>query len=195
MRASAMWWRRRLGSRSRHRRSNRRMPAGTFDGRRSQSGSRSRMAASVSASVSRPNALRAVNISYTTQPNAHTSLRESRRSPRACSGLIYAGVPVTTPSPVAGGMRASRGSGASALARPKSSTFTVPAAVSLMLPGLRSRWTMPLSCAASSASAIWRANSSATSSGKGPPESQSANVGPAMSSITTACRPPAISRP
>ena len=45
----------------------------------------------------------------------------------------------------------------SALARPKSSTFTLPSGVSLTFAGLRSRWTMPFSCASSSASAICRA--------------------------------------
>ena len=44
--------------------------------------------------------------------------------------------------------------GSSALASPKSSTFTTPSARSLMLAGLRSRWMIPCSCAASSASAI-----------------------------------------
>jgi hypothetical protein len=43
------------------------------------------------------------------------------------------------------------------LASPKSSTFTVPSARTLMFAGLRSRWTIPSSCAASSASAICRA--------------------------------------
>ena len=47
--------------------------------------------------------------------------------------------------------------GSAAFARPKSSTFTVPSARTLMFAGFRSRWTMPASCAASSASAIWRA--------------------------------------
>ena len=41
-----------------------------------------------------------------------------------------------------------------AFARPKSSTFTTPSGVTLMFAGLRSRWTMPFSCAASRASAI-----------------------------------------
>ena len=50
-----------------------------------------------------------------------------------------------------------RDSPASAFARPKSSTLTVPSGRSLMLAGFRSRWTMPCSCAASSASAICRA--------------------------------------
>ena len=36
----------------------------------------------------------------------------------------------------------------SALARPKSRTLTTPEDITLMLAGLRSRWTMPLSCAA-----------------------------------------------
>ena len=39
-------------------------------------------------------------------------------------------------------------------ARPKSSTFTAPVGVSLMFAGFRSRWTIPFSCAVSSASAI-----------------------------------------
>ena len=44
--------------------------------------------------------------------------------------------------------------GSSALARPKSSTLTVPSGRILMFAGLRSRWMMPCSWAASSASAI-----------------------------------------
>ena len=40
------------------------------------------------------------------------------------------------------------------LASPKSSTFTVPSDVILMFAGFKSRWMMPFSCAASSASAI-----------------------------------------
>ena len=42
-------------------------------------------------------------------------------------------------------------------AKPKSSTFTTPSGVAMMFPGLRSRWVMPFSCAASRASAICRA--------------------------------------
>jgi hypothetical protein len=42
-------------------------------------------------------------------------------------------------------------------ASPKSSTLTTPAGVIMMLAGFRSRWVMPFSCAASRASAIWRA--------------------------------------
>ena len=58
--------------------------------------------------------------------------------------------------------------GSSALARPKSSTFTVPSARTLMFAGFRSRWTMPCSCAASSASAICLAIGSASASGSAP---------------------------
>ena len=50
--------------------------------------------------------------------------------------------------------RRSPGSGASAFASPKSSTFTVPSSRTLMFAGFRSRWMIPCSCAASSASAI-----------------------------------------
>ena len=57
--------------------------------------------------------------------------------------------------------------GSSALASPKSSTLTVPSGRTLMLAGFRSRWMMPWSCAASSASAICRAIGSASSSGIG----------------------------
>ena len=40
-----------------------------------------------------------------------------------------------------------------AIARPKSRSFA-PVLLSMMLPGLRSRWTMPALCAVTSASAI-----------------------------------------
>ena len=48
-----------------------------------------------------------------------------------------------------------------ALARPKSSTLTTPSSRTITLAGLRSRWTMPASCAASRASAICLAIASA----------------------------------
>ena len=65
------------------------------------------------------------------------------------------------------GSVARRRRGSIAFARPKSSTFTVPSARTLMFAGLRSRWMMPCSCAASSASAICFAIGSASSSGIG----------------------------
>ncbi len=58
--------------------------------------------------------------------------------------------------------------GSIAFASPKSSTFTVPSARTLMFAGFRSRWMIPCSCAASSASAICFAIGSASSSGIAP---------------------------
>jgi len=54
------------------------------------------------------------------------------------------------------------------LARPKSSTFTVPSARTLMFAGFKSRWMIPCSCAASSASAICLAMGSVSSIGIAP---------------------------
>ena len=76
--------------------------------------------------------------------------------------------------------------GSSAFARPKSSTFTVPSDRSLIFAGLRSRWMIPCSWAASSASAICRAIGRASSSGIGPCAMRSASVGPSTSSSTSA---------
>ena len=71
-----------------------------------------------------------------------------------------------------------------AFARPKSSTFTLPSGVSLTLAGLRSRWTIPLSWASSSASAICRATTTASSTGSGPRFKRSARSSPSASSMT-----------
>ena len=64
---------------------------------------------------------------------------------------------------------------ATSFASPKSSSFAdvtperpAPPVVSITLPGFRSRWTMPCLCAASRASAICAAMSSACASGTGP---------------------------
>ncbi len=67
-----------------------------------------------------------------------------------------------------GRARAGRRARVERLAIPKSSTFTKPSGRSLMFAGLRSRCTMPRSCAASSASATWPAILSASSTGSGP---------------------------
>ena len=53
-------------------------------------------------------------------------------------------------------------------ARPKSVMRTCPSPSSMTLAGLRSRWTTPRSCAAARPAQIWRAISSARSSGKRP---------------------------
>ena len=82
--------------------------------------------------------------------------------------------------------RRARSAGSSAFARPKSSTFTVPSARTLMFAGLRSRWMMPCSCAASSASAICFAIGSASSIGIGAARDAVARASPSTSSITSA---------
>ena len=78
-------------------------------------------------------------------------------------------------------------SGDHALARPKSSTFTSPSAESLTFAGLRSRWTMPFSWAASSASAIRRAIAIASSTGSRPRRRRSARSSPSTSSMAMRC--------
>ena len=54
---------------------------------------------------------------------------------------------------------------ANSFAMPKSSTFTVPACVTMMLSGLRSRWTMPASCARVSARSTGTTSSAVRASG------------------------------
>ena len=55
--------------------------------------------------------------------------------------------------------------GSMTFAMPKSSTFTVPSGAIFTFAGFRSRCTMPFSCAASSAAAIWCATPSASLEG------------------------------
>ena len=91
------------------------------------------------------------------------SLRRPTVFPRACSGLMYAAVPKITPIWVMAGVvmvgdldaSAEVPAGSIAFANPKSKTFTVPSGLTLMFAGFRSRWMIPCSWAASSASAIW----------------------------------------
>ena len=85
--------------------------------------------------------------------------------------------------------------GSIAFARPKSSTFTVPSGRTLTFAGFRSRWTMPSSCAASSAEAICFASGSASPSAMGPWAMSSASVCPSTSSSTSACVAPLSSKP
>ena len=75
-------------------------------------------------------------------------------------------------------------SGSSAFARPKSMTLTVPSVRTFTFAGFRSRWTMPRSCALSSASAIWRAIGSTSASGMGPRDTRDVRSSPATSSMT-----------
>ena len=102
-------------------------------------------------------------------PNEKRSERASSGLPSTCSGDMYATVPSVEPglvscsspasvlassSPMTVGAFPATESFSSILARPKSRIFAWPRAVTKMLAGLMSRWTMPAVCAASSASAI-----------------------------------------
>ena len=91
-------------------------------------------AASTAITCPPANGFRPVHSRYSTAPRLNRSVRWSTFSPRACSGLMYAGVPTTAPllvtSPSASTGRAS----------PKSSTFTRPlGASSHKFPGFTSR--------------------------------------------------------
>jgi hypothetical protein len=102
-------------------------------------------APSVAKTVSPLKATSPVSNSYSTQPNAQMSARLSTALPRACSGLIYAALPRTTPARVptavtVGAFTESVPPGVpSTFASPKSSTFTVPSGRTLMFAGFRSR--------------------------------------------------------
>ena len=85
--------------------------------------------------------------------------------PRITPACVIAGVVIVGDCDALGDIAPA---GSIAFAKPKSSTFTVPSARTLMFAGLRSRWMIPCSCAASSASAICFAIGSASSSGIGP---------------------------
>ena len=104
--------------------------------------------------------------SYRMQPNAKMSLRASAGLPFNCSGAMYPGVPAMAIVCVAAVAPSTDFS--ASLAKPKSSTFTEPFSVTRMLPGLRSRCTIPAACAAASASAIWMPYSISSFTGYGP---------------------------
>ena len=91
-----------------------------------------------------------VSISNSMQPNANRSVRASASMPSICSGAMYQNVPRMLPAAViaAGGVVGTidrpltATTGTLVFARPKSSSLA-PDFVSITLPGLRSRWTMP----------------------------------------------------
>ncbi len=138
---------RRVRSLSRHRWMRVRIREGTDGGSAFQSGWFFNTFANVSDMVSPSKARFPVSISKSTHPNAQVSARLSTGLPRACSGDMYAAVPSMTPGCVACGNRAAdivallldADGGSSALAKPKSRTFTTPSGRSLMLAGFRSR--------------------------------------------------------
>ena len=112
------------------------------------------------------------------------SLRPSSVSPDSCSGLMNSGVPMTSPVFVTFWVS----SPVTAFAIPKSTTFTTsepsrPRA-SMMLSGFRSRCTMPMSCAACSASATWTKMFTARATGRAPSRSSTSVSGsPSTNSI------------
>lgn len=116
-----------------------------------------------------------VAMSCSSKPSAYTSARASAGPPCNCSGAMYAGVPTAVPAMVR--VASCREVPPVEAASPKSSTFT-PLLPSMMLPGFRSRWTMPRACAAASAPAICAPNSKARSTPSRPRASRSARVSP-----------------
>src|SRR5215211_2343208 len=100
---------------------------------------------SVTGRVTRP-----VTDSMSTTPSAYRSARASSVAPVPCSGAAYRAVP--TSAPVGSVQLAS----ASARARPKSATRTVPCSSNSRFAGLTSRWTSPRECAYESAVATYR---------------------------------------
>ena len=159
-----------------------------------------RTAASVSVTVSPSKAACPVSISKSTQPKAQMSVRLSTAC-RAPARAHVGGRARGSRRPRVGGAsvgdrrrgRVERRRLASrrALARPKSSTFTLPSGVSFTFAGLRSRWTMPFSCAASSASAICRAIGRRLVERRARPRvSRSARSSPSTSSITRSAATP-----
>ena len=105
-------------------------------------------------------------------------MRASAGLPSACSGERYFAVPSTGAPVVIASPEAAR-------AIPKSMTFTSPFGPSMMLAGFTSRWTIPFSCANSSAAAARSAISAARAGGSGPlAASSSATVRPWTCSIT-----------
>src|ERR1035437_1592267 len=148
-----------------------------------------RIAVSVVIVESPWNAFVPVSISYITTPNEKMSLRASTFLPCACSGDMYATVPRIEPSMVSGAPPMVCVSSVSSVAtlifaRPKSRIFTSPESVTITLPGLRSRWTIPAACAARNASAIWVLYCSVLATPTPPGGIKSASVFPDTSSIT-----------
>ena len=144
-----------FGSFSRHRLSSGR----TFAGTCSRLGSSFSTIARMSETVSPPKSCLPVSSSPSTTPNAQMSARRSTVWPRACSGLIYAAVPMIMPALVGDIVSVtmlvpaspSLCEGCVTAASLKSSTLIVPSGVSIIFAGFRSRCVIPFSWAASRA--------------------------------------------
>ena len=123
----------------------------------SGTGSRSRIAAANSAGESPANGRTPATISVQNRSEGEHIRRESTCCARSCSGAIYGNVPARIPSAVAGPGDDASGAapctGGRSLESPKSISLT-PDFVIMMLPGFRSRWTIPTAWASARASAI-----------------------------------------
>ena len=89
-----------------------------------------------------------MHIAYSTLPRLNRSARWSSASPRACSGAMYGGVPVTTPVCVTLASSIARASEKS-VSLTRSTPFS-----SRMLAGLTSRWISPWAWAAAKPAAV-----------------------------------------
>ena len=74
--------------------------------------------------------------------------------------------------------------GATCFARPKSRIFSRPSAVTKMLSGLRSRWTMPCAWAVVRPATICNPKSTTRDAGNGPRSMSERSVSPSSSSVT-----------
>ena len=153
-------------------------PAGTFARSADTAGTGSwQMRSSSSCTFTPRYGGRPVSISNRMAPRLYTSLAGPMRSsaPWACSGGMYAGVPMTAPtwvsrSPSAGPQSASAGRSAvwARKARPKSVTTGSFRRSNRMFPGFRSRWTMPWRWASAIPRATAAATAAARAGGNGP---------------------------
>ncbi len=127
-------------------------------------------------------------------PREKTSVRRSTGRPETCSGDMYGAVPMMTPSRVWRSVSISESKGPSAwgtatLASPKSSTLTRPSPATMTFAGLRSRWTMPRSWAAASASATAEPISRTCSIGIPSSGINRSSESPSTSCMVRKCRP------
>ena len=133
--------------------------------------------------------------SYSTAPRLKRSDCPSTSSPRACSGDMYCGVPMSMPLTVCPGIAVADVTSASAgLARramPKSSNLTSPSCRIITLSGLRSRWTMPARWASASADATWMPMSTTVATSSGALRAMSRSVLPSTNSQAMKCVPAA----
>ncbi|OIQ76346.1 hypothetical protein GALL_419770 [mine drainage metagenome] len=142
-----------------------------------RSGSPERARASTTSTGRTPKGARPVAANASTAAQPHQSLVGDGSAPSSSSGGRYPGVPATSPTLV------TRASSADC-AIPKS-IRTGPSSVSMMLLGLRSRWTTPAACTAASASSRPAARSASASASSGPARrTRSSRVSPSTSSVT-----------